>query len=719
MRRKKNNSPSQGKSAKLARNLEKTLLQYIEGKRYSPLTASELCLQLDIPEMHTDLVGTILKELVQKGLLVCKQERYSVSKNTANLASGTISVHPKGFGFVKVGGGPDVFIPKHSIQGAVDGDTVEIEIAAEVSAKGPEGIVIGILKRSRSHIAGTIIGKTGRHYHAYSPLMGLEKPVLIHTPKDMTLELGDRIIAEVTEWHNENDLVEAMATQKIGNISDPSIDIDAAIEEFGLPSSFPLETIEEAKKYSSRVSAKEIKNRRDLTEWETVTIDPDTAKDYDDAISLTTDSRGHFHLGVHIADVAHYVRPGSFLDKEAFSRCNSTYFPGKCVPMLPEELSNELCSLKPLVIRLTQSVLAEFDPTGKLLHVEVCRSAIKSKKRFTYKEALQVLLGKKKSVHAPLLERMTQLCALFKVQRMERGSIDFAMAEDVILVDAKGVPQKLERVEYDITHQMIEEFMLKANELVAIHIASKGKTLIYRVHEEPSPESFQDFYTFARSLGFQLPGEPTHRDIQRMFAEAKESPFLPQLSVSFIRSMRLACYSPENLGHYGLALEHYCHFTSPIRRYTDLIIQRLLFDELPDEADLIAISTACSEKERVSFRAESSVVILKKLRLAKTYFDEDPTKIYSAIVTKVKPFALFFEITDFDLEGTLHVSQIGNDFYEYNASRMQFRGSKTGEVYTAGQPIRVRLDKIDLVLHQSQWSIIQSMETPRAKRHRR
>ena len=715
MPRKKKSSFGKNSPNKLASNLEKTVLQYIAGKRYTPLNASDLAEQLNIIPAHIEILETILDKLVAEKTLVCKKNLYQLPKNDQQLATGTISVHIKGFGFVKTGLGPDVFIPKHAMQGAVDGDTVEIEILPEVSPKGPEGIIVAILKRSRSHIACTVTSKSKNGYLAYSPLMGPDKPILVKSLKDLPLEEGDRIICLVTAWQSERDGVEASAIRRIGHISDPSIDIPAAIEEFELPHEFTLEAVQEAKQYGKRIGTKEIKQRKDFTSWEIVTIDPDTARDFDDAISLTTDAKGHFHLGVHIADVAHYVKPGMQLDEEAFTRCNSTYFPGKCVPMLPEELSNELCSLKPNVARLTQSVLAEFDQVGKLVHVEICRGVIKSKKRFTYKEAFQILQKKKKSVHAPLLERMTQLCALFKQQRMERGSIDFAMADNVVIVDEKGVPQGLERVEYDITHQMIEEFMLKANELVALELARRGLTLIYRVHEEPNPESFQEFYAFARSLGLTLPAEPNHLDIQKIFAEAKDSPFLPQLSVSFIRSMRVACYSPDNLGHYGLALEHYCHFTSPIRRYTDLIIQRLLFQELPKETDLTAVATACSEKERVSFRAENSVVLLKKLRLAKTYFDEDPTRVYSAIVTKVKPFAIFFEVADFDLEGTLHVSQIGQDFYEYHAAKMQFRGSRTGETYSIGQPLHVQLNRLDLTLRQTEWSIVSTVKAPRAK----
>lgn len=620
------------------------------------------------------------------------------------LITGPISVHPKGFGFISQPEGPDVFVPKQFMNDAVDGDEVKVEVNPIVSAKGPEGKVIEILKRSRTHLAGTILTESHRHYTAYSPLLGPDKPIWVKADKGVLKE-GDRIICKIINWNNESDLVEGELSERIGHISDPSIDIQAAVQEFQLPSTFIEEAINEARKFGGKISAKEAKKRYDISDWECVTIDPATAKDFDDAITLTRDEKGHYILGVHIADVAHYVPYGSILDQEAFRRCNSTYFPGKCIPMLPEELSNELCSLKPNVKRLTQSVFAEFNPKGDLVGYQIERTCIKSQKRFSYEEAYEVLQKKKKSPHLPLLERMVELCHLLKQKRMERGSIDFSMPADVVQVDAHGVPTGIERHEYDITHQMIEEFMLKANELVAIHLASQGKELIYRVHEMPAAESLKDFYAFARVLGFHLPQTPTRRDVQKMFQEAQNSPLLPQLSVSFIRSMRLAAYSPENLGHYGLALEHYCHFTSPIRRYTDLIIQRLLFDELPADTDVEAVATACSEKERISFRAESSVVVLKKLRLAKANWDQDPERIYPAVITKVKPFAIFFEIPAFALEGTLHVSQIGGDFYEFSPTKMSFRGSRTGKTFTAGQPIQVKLEAVNFILLQSQWKL--------------
>ena len=713
--KKRRKAPAERRNSKVGQNLTRTLLQYLDGKKYSPLTKNELIEQLAIAPVHHSLFESLLHDLEQSGHITTHKERIVLPPKKLRLMSGTISLHAKGFGFVKAEKGPDVFIPKHLTGDAVDGDLVEVEIASKESPKGPEGAVIAILKRGRTRIGGIIIHRTGNHYTAYAPLLGKEKPVLVKS-KGHPLQIGDRVVCRVTKWGNEEDFTEGEVLRIIGPISDPSIDVEAAVEEFELPSEFSEEAIHEAKAFGARIRGAETKKRLDLTHLECVTIDPDTAKDFDDAISLTKDDLGHYHLGVHIADVAHYVQSGSILDREAFLRCNSTYFPGKCIPMLPEELSNELCSLKPNVQRLTMSVLAEFDPEGTLIDFKVERTVIKSRKRFTYKEALAVLEAKKKSPYAPLLNRMVELCAHFKKKRYERGSIDFAMADEVILVDENGVPQKMERVEYDITHQMIEEFMLKANELVAIRLSNQKQGLIYRIHEEPNPESFQDFYALARSYGFTLPPNPHHTDIQKLFIQAKETPYLPQLSVSFIRSMKLAAYSPENIGHYGLALEHYCHFTSPIRRYTDLIIQRLLMKELPEEANLEDIATACSEKERLSFKAESSVVLLKKMRLAQTYFEENPTETYPALITKIKPFALFFEVPQFDLEGSLHISKIGNDYYEFNPATLSFRGKRTGKIFAAGGPIYVRIDKINFILRETEWSLVPPPPTHRAAR---
>ena len=687
---------------------ERDLLQHIRGKKYEPSTLRALRQAFEISLEQQKEFSRALDTLVAEKKIQLKKGRYLPPE--AKLVSGTISVHAKGFAFVKAPPGPDIFIPRHGTLQAVDGDTVEVQITGEDSPKGPEGIVLNILSRGRTHLACTVF----EPHLAYSTLLNRQVRILGMEAPLASLAIGDRIICKVSEWGGEREDVQATALYKIGNIADATTDIPAAIEEFELSNSFSQEALEEAAEFSRTVSLEDHPGRRDLTHLETVTIDPETARDFDDAISLTKDDRGHFHLGVHIADAAYYVRTGSMLDEEARKRCNSTYFPGKCVPMLPEALSNELCSLNPDVVRLTVSVLAEFNTTGELVDYEICRSAIKSRKRFSYEQAFDLLERRKESPHLPLLDRMVELCRHLKQQRFQRGSIDFSLAEQQIVLDARGEPTGFQRIEYDITHQMIEEFMLKANELVAIRLNKQGKQLIYRIHEEPSEDSFQDFFAFARALGFSLPPTPTRRDIQDLFLRAKESPLHQQLSIQFVRSMRLAAYSPDNIGHYGLALEHYCHFTSPIRRYTDTIIQRLLLDEIDPADDLYQVAQRCSERERISWKAEMSVKILKKLRLANRAFREDPTRIYSARITQIKPFALFFEVPQFDLEGSFHVSELGDDFYEYNPTRMIFHGSRTNQTFVPGQEIQVRLDQVDLIHQKAVW-ISPSQRAPRSK----
>lgn len=692
-------------------NFKQILLEYIRGKKYQPLTEKGLFQKLNITEKFHDLCHMILMDLVSEGVLEVKKKKYGLRVSSQELITGVIRVHAKGFGFV-IPDHPsqcpqDVFIPRHLTDSAVDGDRVEVEInAASISSeKGLEGKVIAVLERGRTHIGGTISQITDRQIaYAYSPLLGSSKLIKVKSRKKTIV--GDRVIMKVLEWGNEKTGPVAEISHYLGHISDPSIDISAAIEEFDLRGIFPPDAIEQAKAFGNSVPKSDLKKREDLTSETTITIDPETAKDYDDALSLTQDKKGHFHLGVHIADVSHYVSAGSPLDEEAVLRCNSTYFPGYCLPMLPHELSSNLCSLMEGVIRLTVSVLMEFDTDGNLLDYRVIRSYIKSAKRFTYEEAKDVLDGNLKSPHLKTLEQLVQLCLLLKRKRNERGSIDFALPELVIIVDEKGHPHQTKRVEYDITHQLVEEFMLKANEVVAKHLADQGKPVIYRIHEQPDPEDLDDFYALARSLGFSLPPKPTQKEIQELFEKARKTAYGQQLAVAFIRSMKLAFYSPEKVGHFGLALEYYTHFTSPIRRYIDLIIQRLLFNEQGKNLDVEKIAQNSSEKERLSFKAESSVKLLKKLRLLDHWTKEDPSKIYEAIITKIRQFGVYFEIQHLMLEGFLHISELENDFFVYNPIQNALVGRSSGKTHKVGDILQVRPLSIDLILLETHWELI-------------
>lgn len=721
LNKKKPKTRSKITSSRLFKNYLKITEQLIFSKNYIPATAKELFKKLNLIDAHQEIFQEVLNELSKAKVIKSIKGRFSPAKKSIDLVPGIIRMHPRGFGFVQaadpVSFPQDIFIPKHLTKNAVDGDEVEVLVNPDsYSEKGPEGKIISITSRGRTHLAGIVLKLLGSKPLVYVPILGTEQRVWIEDLQGEVLQRGDRVVMEVIQWGDEREETLCRLSHKIGHISDPACDIAAAIEEFELRSDFPSAVIEEAESFGKMVKKSEISKRRDFRSLECFTIDPDTAKDFDDALSLSKDKDGTYFLGVHIADVSHYVKPKTALDIEAFKRCNSTYFPGKAIPMLPSELSDHLCSLKPKVNRLTISVLMRFDAKGELLNYEIARSVIKSFYRFTYREAKEVLDRKKKSPHAKTLDLMLELCNLLKKKRYERGSVEFAMPELVVLVDERGSPTGTDYVEYDITHQLVEEFMLKANETVAKHLTEIGRDQPFRIHEEPPEENMRDFALLSSAFGFHLPNKPTPLDIQKMFDEALKTSFGRYLATSYIRRMRLAIYSPNNIGHYGLALTHYCHFTSPIRRYVDLVAHRLLFEEAKELSELSLISERCSEQERISSKAESSVVLLKKLRLLDVKLKKEPKKTYEAVITRIKPFGLYFEILDFMLEGFIHISEIGNDYYTYDDRKKTLEGEKYGEFYQSGNNITVALKSIDLITLESSWSMFSKVPMKKKSR---
>lgn len=625
------------------------------------------------------------------------------------VAQGVIHVHPKGFAFVSPDDQEkypeDIFIPKHLKANAIDGDHVEVVILPEKkSEKGPEGLVKSILKRAKETLVGIVwIIHPNGDCQLYIQSLGKSKTALIKKSPRKSYKIGERLLVKVIDWGDEKTPALCSPVKKIGRIDQPHTDTAAAIEDFGIRKEFPKEVLDQIKTFSKEVEKKDLKGREDLTHLETFTIDPDTARDFDDALSLTEDQKGHFFLTVHIADVSHYVKEGTPLDQEARKRSNSTYFPGECVPMLPEQLSNHLCSLNEKVIRLTISVMIELDPIGTVLNYRIVRGFINSQKRYTYKEAKAILDRKKKSPHYAALKRMEKLALLFKKKRFERGSVDLALSDIVIQVNKRGKPTGYEVIEYDITHQLVEEFMLKANELVAEEFMKRKKQAVFRVHEPPGEDNLSTFYQLARSLGFSLPRKVEVADVQKVFECAKNTPYAQQLSIAYIRSMKLAIYSKENVGHYGLSLENYCHFTSPIRRYSDLVVHRLLFSKKKEDLDKIA--KECSEKERISFKAETNVIMMKKLRLLELYQQNEPDRVYSGTVSKVKPFGIYFEVAPIQYEGFLHISDLYDDYFQYMNESLV--GQNSGKHYKIGTPLDLHLEAIDLITMESKWVLKQ------------
>lgn len=625
---------------------------------------------------------------------------------------GKITVHPRGFGFVSgSASGQDVFIPKPFISSALDGDTVEA-IVTDESKKGLEGKVLAIIERARSEFVGTVTELLENGVaQVLIPVVSREKTTKIRVGKEC--KVGDRIILEVDEWKNNGEPEEFECKKIIGSIFDAKTDVEAASHEFHLRSDFPEEVLKAAEALGSEVSEKAMLGRLDYRDKVTLTIDPETAKDFDDALSISQDSKGHFHLGVHIADVAHYIPAGSPLDREAKRRCNSTYFPGVCVPMIPYALSNELCSLKPFVPRLTMSIFMEFDTEGMLVKHQVKRAVIQSKQRFTYEEAKEILDGKKEHTFSPDLKIMHSLARLLKKDRRRRGSVEFSTEELELIIDENGEPTGTQVVEHDIAHQLVEEFMIKANAVVAMHLTKKQKGMIYRIHAPPGEDDLGEFIRLATLLGHKLPKTPKPHEIQAVLEKEKGTPQGQQLAIHYIRSMKLAVYTPDNIGHFGLSLEHYGHFTSPIRRYPDLIVQRLLFDEHDKSISLIEVSDDCSRQERISAKAENSVIYLKKLRYLQRLSEKDKGRTYKALIKDVKTNGIVFEVEEIAMEGYIPIAELCNEYLTFEAKTSTLKSRS--HAFALFASIEVMIEDLDLIYMKCRWKI--AGEGLQKKRH--
>lgn len=613
---------------------------------------------------------------------------------------GIFKSHKMGFGFVK----PtlktfksEVFIPKTATLSAVEGDLVKIEVTGKDS-KGFEGKVLEIVERKITRLAGTVVSTQAKKAYLSCPLMGPSKEVEILIPKNTQFREGDRLEIELLTKKSKCKLI-GKFIRYIGQIQDPSCDIEAATLEFALRKDFPQTVLSEVEALPKFIEPNDHPNREDLRDLTTFTIDPETAKDFDDAISLTKNSHGQYVLGVHIADVSYFVKEGSALDQEAFLRCNSTYFPNLCLSMLPKKLADDLCSLKPNVPRLAVSTFMTLDHDGKVLHYDIKRSIIQSKERFSYEQVKEILDQRKKHKLYPHLKELEKVAFILKKARKKRGCVDLALADSKIILDKKGNPQKIVVVEYDITHQMIEEFMLKNNEVIAKHLSEKSISIPFRVHESPKSDNLKNFIQIAETMGFKLSPNPTQAELQKIFEEVKGTHLEHQLSVHFIKCMKLAFYSPDNIGHYGLQLEYYSHFTSPIRRYVDLVIHRRVFGQ-SKEANISEIADRCSDQERLSAKAETSVRDLKMLRY---FYAQGKGKTYSGIITKIKPFGVFFEIPELLYEGFIHVSHLGDDYYIYDEKNHRFKGEHKKKSFTIGKKISARIKFIDFINQEIEW----------------
>ena len=610
----------------------------------------------------------------------------------------------------------DVLIPPHLLNAALPGDRVRVRISSRYDGKSPRlsGAVTSILERAKRDIVGTL-QKSG-HFYTVMPMSALYKhPFYVADPKEA--KAGDRVVLRFTEWTNPALNPEGEIVEVIGPADNPSLDTEAIIRQYELPREFPSSVLREAEHVSSFLKAPGAR-REDLREKLIITIDPLTAKDFDDAISLEQDEAGHRVLGVHIADVAHFVRPGSALDREALKRGTSVYLPDKVIPMLPEQLSNGVCSLRPDEDRLCLSAFLTFDARGKVTHRRFCRSIIRSALRLTYEEAMDVIAHRQ--IHTgkaipnavrTLIHGAHALAQQLREARFRRGALDLDIPETQIAIDPDGRMTGVRAAEHDVSHELIEECMVAANEAVATELNNAHVKAIARLHEAPDPEKLEELAVGLVAIGIS-PGELyTPKGLADLMARVKESPLCHYASVLILRSMKKAEYTPDATGHFGLGKKFYSHFTSPIRRYPDLVLHRqlatLLYgakNEHPSLAELQAVAKTSTELEDRAEQASRDLIEIKKYRFLQQQIDDRRILEYDAVIVKVTEFGLFVEITDLSVSGLIHVTTLSDGFVRYRDGALHAREGS----YRMGQTVRVFVAAVNFDQRKVDFGLVTS-----------
>ena len=715
------------------------LLHQIREQVHHPATARELFRVLQIPRDQQAAVRRYLKSLAADGaLVVVSGNRYGLA-DRMDLVVGRLEGHSSGFGFVTPERPPeglqgDVFVAAQNLKEALHGDRVVVRIERHRPDGKAEGRVVEILARRSQTIVGRYeVDSSGLGY-----VVPFDRRLLadVQIPRSETggASQGEMVSVEVTRWPTPTRGPLGRIVEVLGAIDDPGVDTEIILRKHAIPDEHSTEAVEEARRLGSVVKDRDLKGRTDFRDRPVVTIDGEDARDFDDAISIERLANGHYWLGVHIADVAHYVSEGSALDTDAYERGTSVYFPERAVHMFPEELATGLCSLRPHVDRLVQSCLMEVNGRGDVVRYELHDGVINSTERMTYTAVNAILTDRAETAMlrykalVPMFEQMGELFEILNQRRRRRGSIDFDLPEPKIILDDEGLVEDIVAHERNVAHRLIEEFMLLANETVARHLEKAGMPTLYRIHEPPDPFKVMEFDEFVSSLGFSLAarGETLHpADFQRLVDKIRGTPEERPIAFLMLRTMQKARYDSLNAGHFGLAAETYTHFTSPIRRYPDLVVHRVLreqrrgkvSDERRDEldAELSEVGRHTSEMERRAIEAERELVQWKKVR----FMADKVGDTFSGYITGVAPFGLFVELIEHYVEGLVHVSTMADDYYRYNEQTHMLIGENSRKRYRLGDKVTVQVIRVDLERRQVDLGIEEILDAVRVDEGRR
>ena len=699
---------------------EHMILSFVEDEHYRPMKIKEMAALMNVPKKQRGEFHEVLDRLIAKGKIAINR-RGLVGLPEENIVVGEFMATQKGFGFVRVEGHKeDIFIPEPYCNHAFHGDLVKVLLkkSAGMSGRRPEGEVIQIVKRAIHTVVGTFQRK-GKITFVLPDSLKWNQDIYI--PKGATFEAenGHKVVVEITDYGDDKKSPEGYVTQILGRPSDPGVDIMSIVKGFGLLDSFSDEVMAQVAKIPLVVEPSEIGGRVDLRNQDTVTIDGEDAKDLDDAITLNKTAEGEYELGVHIADVSHYVTEHSPLDKEALNRGTSVYLVDRVIPMLPFALSNGICSLNAGVDRLALSCMMTIDKKGQVKSHRIAETVIRVNERMSYTDVNDIVTNHKKETCeryeklVPMFESMKELALILRKKRKKKGSIDFDFPECKIKLDDKGHPVAIEPYDRNIATKIIEEFMLAANQVVAEEYFWMDIPFLYRTHEYPDAEKIQDLARMTAGFGHHIKlsqGEIHPREIQKLIEEiegTKEEAFLSRLT---LRAMKRAQYTTVNTGHFGLATQYYCHFTSPIRRYPDLQIHRIIKENLryghsPKriahyESILPGVAKQCSDRERLADEAEREVDKMKKVEYMQAHIGE----MYEGIISGVTSWGIYVEL-DNTVEGMIRLADMDDDQYEYQEEKYRVIGHYSGKEYSMGQTVKIRVIGADRLTRTIDFAI--------------